>query len=245
MLGKRQGYLGDPVQEGRRHPPALRFQGGRRIEDDGLPVGHDLQPGRQIQGHEGEGLPRLLMVHAPQVHEPILKGVDDVVVLVVALGEDHQPVPVPELLHRLPKGGQGPGVVVDADGVGVVEQAQGQGHDQMAQQLIEPADGPGLPGPKVPKGVGRHLLPVHHLPGAPDPVPAGGIQLPGHGPVHLAVVPHDDAGALRQILRPFYPPLGEGQPNEVPQHPIGERGGLVAHLRSFQRRCAHCTPTPA
>ena len=224
------GHVGDGVHQGVDDPAPLRFRRGGGIVEDGFPEVQRPQSWRHIQGHKGQSLAGLLIVHAPQIDEPVLEGVDDIVVLVVALGEDHQPIPVLQFLGAFPEGGQGSGVVVHPHTVGVVEHAYAEGHDEVAQELIEPTDGPGLARPEILIGIGCHLLPVHHLPGTPDPVLPGGIELHGDGAEHLAVVPRDDAGALRQVLRPRQLPLGGKEPHAVPNEPIGQRGGLVAHL---------------
>lgn len=233
VLRQGRGHVGDGVHQLAADPLPLLRQGRLGPEGDGLAVIDGLQPGRQVHGHEGQGLTRPLVVEPGHVHELILEIVDDVVVFGVALREDHDPAPLLEPGHRLAEGGHHPAVVVDGDGVGVVEDQHRQGHDEMAQQAEKGPQGPGLIGPEVPVGVVRHLPGVHHLPDAPDLVGSRGVYLGGDGAVHLAVVAHDHAGALRQMLCPLDPVLGGEQPDQPVDDPVEQRGLFFFHRSSL------------
>ena len=159
----------------------------------------------------------------------ITKIVDDVVVFLIVLREDDDPIALAQAFDGLPEGGDDPGVPVDGDGVGVVEHAHGQRRDQVRRQPEEPVGGLGLEGPEILKGVSRHLLEMHHLSGAPDIVPPGEMQLPGDGPVHLAVIADDDTGLLRQIFRADDGHLRGKQPDEEPEDLIDQRCFFIFH----------------
>ena len=90
--------------------------------------------------------------------------------------------------------------MVDGDGVGVVEQAHGEGCDQIGQQAEKPVRPFGVERPEIGEGIVRRLVPVQQLPGAPDVFVPREVQLPDDGSVHLGVVADKDTGFIRQIF---------------------------------------------
>ena len=230
------GDAGDLVHEPVADPIPFLLDGGVGPEWNRLAEEQGLQLRRHIERHKAQGLAGLFVVEPGQIHKLLLKGVDDVVVLVIALGEDDDAAARLQAADALPEGGDQPGVVVDGDGVGVIEDQQRQRHDQMAQELEEPAGALGLARPEIPVGVGRHLLPVHHLPGAPDVVGAGNVKLPRDGAVHMAVVAHDDAGLLRQLLRALQAVLGGKKPDKPADDLVKQTCFFLFHLISFAAR---------
>ena len=213
--------LADPL-------PLHRGRIGRAVAD-GLSQISLFQGRRHVHGHKAQLHAGLFVIETGQVDEFVLKVVQDVVVLHIVLGEDHHAVALPELLDGLPEGGDDPGVMIDGNGVSVVEDADGQRRDEPGEQPEQRVQPFGLEGPEIREGVVRHFLPAHHLPGAPDIVLSREVQLSHDGPVHLAVVAHDDRGLLGQLLFAQDLRLWVEQQDQPADHPVDPCGFLVVH----------------
>ena len=237
MLRQGDGHVGDPVHQRLADAAALLCDRGRGIEAHRLAEVHEFEPRRKIQRYKAKSLPCFLVIKARQIHELVLKVVDDVVVLVVAFGENDDTAALVQPLHRLPEGGDQPRIVADRHRVGVVEQAHGDRRDGIAEQLEEPAHTLGLAGPEVPIRVGGDLGPFHHLTRAPDVVLAGHMELSGDGAVDLAVVSDDDAGLPLQVFRSRQPVLGRKEPDEPAEHAIDPGGFFVVHFCLLSQYC--------
>ena len=85
--------------------------------------------------------------------------------------------------------------------VGVIENADGKRHDDMACKLIVPLDVPGLKRPEILERVTCDLVFIHHLVGAPYIVSTRQIKLADYWAVHLCVIADDYARLVRQVFR--------------------------------------------
>ena len=122
--------------------------------------------------------------------------------------------------------------MVDCDGMGVIEHAQRQRCDQVAQNAVEPSGPFRLPGPEVPVGIGRNLFPLHHLSRAPDIVPDRGVEFAHDRAVHVTVVSDDDTGFIGQILCSLQLILRREEPYQPPDHPENPRCFFI--VQQFQ-----------
>ena len=178
----------------------LLFHGSIGIKPDGFSEVHLLQLGSNVEGYEGNRLSGFLVIQLCHIDEAVLKIIEDVVMLHIMLREDHNMIPLLKPLYRIFEGADQPGVMVDTDGVGIVEHHHGERCNEVGQQL-KPRMGPfGLLGPEIPESILRNIFQVHHLPCAPGKVLSGAVQLSTDGAVHLGVVAHDDAGLPGKIL---------------------------------------------
>ena len=103
--------------------------------------------------------------------------------------------------------------MVYGDYGGVVEDAHGQGRDDIGRKPVEPPDAGGLAAPEILVGVGGDFFQLLHLGGAPGQAIAGIVQFSYNGAVHLGVVAHGDAGILRQVFRAYHGDFGVDEPD--------------------------------
>ena len=203
---------------------ALFLFGGIGPEADGFAEVHFLQVWRVVHGDKLQFLPRSLIIELCNVHKALLKPVDDLIISCGAFREHHHIGPFAKGEGGIAEGGEDAAVLIYADGVGIVENANGQRGNQIGKQMIEPADGLGLAAPEVLIGIGGHFLPVHHLTGAPDGPVAGNVELCNDGAVHLAVVADDEAWLLRNVLDSLRRDLGVAYLYQPPDDPIAAVG---------------------
>ena len=183
----------------------------------GLPEGWS-----QIHGDKGHFFSGALIVQLGHIHKVLLEGVENGVFLFQLFREYDDVGALLQGLHRLAEGVHDPGIVVHRDHVGVVEDAHGQGRNDVGQKLIQPANRPGLAAPEILVGVGGNLPELLHLGGAPDQPLPGVIQLAHNGAVHFCVVGNDDTGIVRQVLRPQDLRLGVEQLYQPVDDPIND-----------------------
>ena len=191
----------DLFLEVRRDPSALVVDLRRRVEGDRLADVDRLQRGGDIHRHELQRRAGASIIHPREIDEAILKLVDDVVIVLVLLREDDEVVPLLQALHGGAEGRDEPRVVPDRDRVRVIEDADRERRDDVREQFIKPVRPLGLLAPEIAEGVAVHVLPLEHLPGAPDVLPPREIELAHDRAVHLRVVADDDGRLLREILR--------------------------------------------
>ena len=193
----RQRDLGDRIHQRMAEPVAFLPYWRIRAKRDRLAVKQGFQLRRKIERDKAQRDPGLLIIEPGQIHKLFLKRMHDIVVFLVTLRENDDAVSFFQSLYRIPESGDQPGVVVHGYGVCVTENQQRKGRDQMAQQLVKPAQRLGLSGPKVLICVGCHFPFLHHLRGAPDIMLPRHIELPCDRAVHMAVISHNDAWFVR------------------------------------------------
>ena len=206
----RQGHsnFGDLLHQICTDPLPFFLDGVIRAEADGFSKIHFLKIRFQIHWNEGHFFFGPLIVQLRHVDEFILELANDMVMGHTVLWEDDHMFAFLQPLNGLLEGRNDPGVVVNADGIGVIENTHGKGRDYVRQQLIKPPDIFRLFGPEILVGVGRHILHMHHFSGTPDIMTARCVKLTCNRSVHLAVITHDDRCFFRYILLTFYTDLG-------------------------------------
>ena len=150
-----------------------------------------VEIGRDIYGDKVQRLAGALIIELCAVNELVLKVIDDMIVGRIMLRENNHMAAVAQVTDGIFKGGDNSGIPINADGLGVVEDAHGQRRDHIGQTLVEPTGILWLLRPEILKGIFRNLFQMHHLPCAPGAALAGKVQLADDGPVHLAVIAYN------------------------------------------------------
>jgi len=206
----RQGHsnFGDLLHQICTDPLPFFLDGVIRAEADGFSKINFLKIRCQIHGNEGHFFFGPLIVQLRHIDELILKLANDMVMRHTVLREDDHMVAFLQPLNGLFESGNDSGIMVNADGIGVVKNAYRKRCNNVRQELIKPPDIFWLFGPEILVGVGWHILQVHHFSGAPDIMTARRVKLACNGSVHLAMVAHNDRCFFWYILLTFYTDLG-------------------------------------
>ena len=140
VLRLAEGNVRDGVHQRVADAAALLRNGSVGVKADRIAVEEFPELRGHVEGDKAQLHAGLLIVEAREVHKFVLKVVDNVVMLVIMLGKDDHAVTLAQLLDGFAEGGNEPCVVVDGDSVGAVEDQHREGRDEMAQELIKPAD---------------------------------------------------------------------------------------------------------
>ena len=91
-----------------------------------------------IHRHESKRFPRSFIVELCDVNKLILELIDNMMIWHIVLRKNHRISLLLQCGNRLLKGGNQPIVMVDSNGMGIIENAYGQRGNQIRKELIKP-----------------------------------------------------------------------------------------------------------
>ena len=175
MLRQQKRNICDFLHQIVTDPSAFFRNGHIRIELDGFAEIHCFQLRCNVQRYKGNRLPGFLVVKLRHIDEPVLKFIEDVIIFHIMLREYHYMVSFLEPLDGILEGSHKAGIVVDTDGIGIVEYADGQRCDNIGQQFVPGVCPLWFLGPEILEGIFRNFFQFHHLTGAPGIVLSGTV----------------------------------------------------------------------
>ena len=131
-------YFRDGVHQLTADARALFGNGRFRVKADGGPVKDLAEPRCHIQGNKRKFLPGFFVVEPGEIHESVLKFVNDIVMLLITFRKNNQPSSLPKLPDGFTKSGNHPHIAVNGYRLRVGEYNFCNRGDQVAEYLIEP-----------------------------------------------------------------------------------------------------------